>query len=275
MSPNLDTQNNALSRENLSILESLGLPEQEASAYLALLKIGGSRASTLAREMGVKRTTIYAILKSLTAKNLALVYFRKSKRFYHAVSPDKISSIFEKKLEAFNGIIPYLQSVEKKEAQTLGLRFIETKEELKQYYQDILDDYGKKRNKEYYVISNDLSWENIDPEFFRKFRRNRAKAGIKIKLLISKDSQKSVDINEPLGREIKYFPSQYQLDCSIEILHDKVTIISHELKSIAVIVSIQPMVMAFKTIFEILWDSIHENALESEIQPKIPRSSKA
>lgn len=256
MSPNLDTQNNTLSKENLSILESLGLPEQEASAYLTLLKIGGSRASTLAREMGVKRTTIYAILKSLTAKNLVLVYFRKSKRFYHAVSPDKISNIFEKKLEAFNGIIPYLQSMEKKEAQILGLRFIETKEELKQYYQDILDDYGKRKNKEYYVISNDLSWENIDPDFFIKFRRERANAGIKIKLMLSNDSEKSVDIDKTLGREIKYLPDKYKLDCSIEILNDKVTIISHELKSIAVIIVIPPMVTAFKTIFKIIWDSV-------------------
>jgi sugar-specific transcriptional regulator TrmB len=276
MSPNLDTQNNTISRENLGILESLGLSEQESSAYLTLLKIGGSRASTLAREMRVKRTTIYAILKALTSKNLVLVYFRKSKRFYHAVSPDKISNIFEKKLEAFNGIIPYLQSMEKKEAQALGLRFIETKEELKQYYQDILDDYSKKKNKQYYVISNDLTWENIDPEFFMKFRRQRANSGIKIKLLLSNDSEKSVDIDKTLGREIKYFSAKYKLDCSIEILNNKVIIISHELKSIAVVISIPPMVVAFKTIFEILWDLMVESSGNRSVnQPKNPKSAKA
>ena len=69
--------------ENEKILEGLGLSKQEAEAYLALLKLGGSLASLVAKEMSIKRTTVYAILKSLSDKGLALVYFRKGKKYYY------------------------------------------------------------------------------------------------------------------------------------------------------------------------------------------------
>lgn len=258
--------------DNSKILEDLGLPKQEAEAYLALLRLGGSLASTVAKEIGVKRTTIYAILKSLATKGVVLVYFRKSKRFYHPVPPHKLSSLFEKKLEALNGIIPFLQSADRKQVQVLGLRFIETKEELKKYYEDILVEYKNKKNKEYYVIGNDFSWENIDKDFFMKFRRDRSNLGIKVKLLFSYDSKLSVDIAPAFGREFRFFPKDYKLNCSIEILGDRLTLISHDLNAVAVVISIQSIVDAFKTIFEIMWDGLDfsEDKVNNQIVDKVP-----
>jgi sugar-specific transcriptional regulator TrmB len=244
--------------ENTKILKDLGLTEPEAQAYLTLLKMGGSLASSVAQEMGVKRTTVYATLKSLAAKGLVLVYFRKNKHFYYAVQPHKVASQFEKKLETFNDLVPLLQSLEKKQTQQVGLRFIETKEELKQYYLGILDKYKNSRSKEYQVISNDLTWENIDKDFFIKFRKDRDKLGIKVKLLFSYDCKQNVDASPKLGRVFKFFPSEYPVDCSIEIFQNEIALISHELSSVAVIISIQPIVSAFKAIFEILWKLIPE-----------------
>lgn len=244
--------------DNARILEDMGLPEQEAQAYLALLKLGGSLASAVAKEMGVKRTTVYAILKSLAGKGLALVYFRKNKRFYYPVQPHKLSALFEKKLEAFNNLIPTLQSMEKKQAQMMGLRFIETKEELKRFYTDINDEYKNLKNKEYYAISSDISWENIDKDFFIKYREDRANLGIKTRLLFSQDSRETVDTSPDLLRKYKFLPTTYTLTSSINIFHDRILIADIKLDSLAVVISIQPMVETFKAIFETLWQLIPE-----------------
>ena len=244
--------------ENAKILEDLGLPKQETQAYLALLKLGGSLASTVAKEMSVKRTTVYSILKSLAAKGLVLVYFRKSRKFYYPVQPHKVASLFERKLNAFNDLIPTLQSMEKKQEQIFGVRFIETKEELEEYHMSIIDEYKNLKNKEYYAISNDAAWENLDPEFFRNFRRIRAKNGIKIKLLFSNDSRKTVSLVPRPLQEFKFLPPQHLFTSSIEIHKNKITITSNELNSAAVVIAIKPIVDTFKTIFEILWDLIPE-----------------
>ena len=84
---------------HISTLQTLGLTEDEARTYLALLKIGGGNAIALSKEVGVKRTTIYPILKSLHEKGFASTYFNKTKRLYRAEKPDKVAGQFEKRLE--------------------------------------------------------------------------------------------------------------------------------------------------------------------------------
>ncbi|MFA5926159.1 MAG: helix-turn-helix domain-containing protein [Parcubacteria group bacterium] len=244
--------------DNVKIIKDLGMPDQEAEAYIALLKLGGGLASAVAREMGIKRTTVYAILQSLARKNLVLVYFRKSRKYYHPVPPQKLASIFEKKLDIFKKIVPSLSSIKRKQAQMFGLRFIETKEELKQFYLDINNEYKNLKKKTYDVISSDISWESLDPEFFRQYRKDRAKLGIRPRLLFSEDSRKNVNLTTNLLREYKFLPKTYSLKSSINIFRDKVLIVDTKLDSLAVVILIQTMVDTFKAVFETLWQLLPE-----------------
>lgn len=239
--------------KNSQILMDLGLSEQETSAYLSLLRLGGSLASVVARDMGVKRTTVYPILQTLTQKGFAMVYFRKNKRYFYAVRPDKLSGLFEKKLQTFNSIIPLLEAMEKKETQSLGLRFVETKEELRQFYDKILEEY---KNKQYYVIGSVPAWESIDPEYFVQYRKNRAKNKTKIKLLLSSDSKDTNPTEKDLLRSFKYLPEKYHFKSNINIFDDQILIVSPELSSLAVVIAIPAMVDVFKSVFEIIWDSV-------------------
>lgn len=238
---------------NINYLIDLGLSEDEASSYLILLKLGGSTASSVAKEIDIKRTTIYAILKSLVKKGFATVYFRKNTRFYYPQKPTKIVSLFKKKIESFNDIIPLLASIEKKQAQSLGLRFIETSDELKQFYNSILDEYKEKTPKEYYIIGNSDAWQEIIPDYFETYRKNRAKMKIKTKLLLSHNS-KNAPQDQNLLRECKYFSENYKFKSTIDIFDDKILIISPNLSSLAVVIAVPAMTDVFKSIFQMLWD---------------------
>jgi len=241
--------------ENSTVLIELGLSKAESEVYLALLKIGGGKASQIAREMDVKRTTTYATLESLTRKGLASVYFRKSKRFYYALKPHKVASLFEKKLDLFNSMIPMLEIMEKKETQIKGLRFIETKEELKHFYDNVLEEY---KNKEYYIIGSAPAWEGIDEEYFVQYRKNRAKNKTRTKLLLSSESKEINPLNTKLLREFKYLPEKYKFKSTIDIFNDQILIVSPDLSSLAVVIAIPAMVDIFKSIFEIIWDTLPE-----------------
>lgn len=234
-------------------LNSLGLSNQESQVYLALLKIGGSTASIIAKEIGVKRTTVYPVLKELVEKGYVLVYFKKSKRIYYAEKPYKIAGIFEKKLEFFNNAIPLLDSMEKSQIKIFGLRFVETKEKLKRFYLDILSEY---KNKSYRVIGNTVYWEKVDPEFFMQYRKDRARLNIKTKLILSADSKDFNPTDKSLLREYKYFPEKYKFRSTMNIFDDKILIISPDLASLAIVIAIPAMVDIFKSMFEIIWDNI-------------------
>ena len=240
-------------KEKQALLD-FGLNESEAETYLALFRLGGATASVVAKETGLQRTTIYPILKSLAKKGCVLVYFRKSQHYYYAQKPDKIMGLFEKKLEFFNSVIPLFESMDKKQAKAIGLRFIETKEELRKFYMDILDDH-----KSYRIIGNAHIWQKMDPEFFEQYREMRARLNIKTRLLLSADSKKTNPTTRDLLREFKYLPEEYEFKSTLNIFNDKVLIISPESSSLAVVIAVPAMVDIFKSMFEIIWKMADEN----------------
>ncbi len=238
--------------ENKDILKNLGLDEHESNIYMTLLRLGGSRASKVAKSVGLKRTTVYPILKALAQKGFVNVYFRKNTRFYYAQKPARVASIFEKKLELFENIISNLETIEKKQAEVFGLRFVETVNELKEFYNGILLEY---KNKEYYIIGSALGWESSDPKFFVQYRKDRAKNKIKTKLVLSSESKKINPKEKELLREYKYLPAKYKFKSTIDIFDDKILVVSPELSSLAVVIAVPAMTDVFRSVFEVLWDS--------------------
>lgn len=234
-------------KEKQALLE-FGLTESEALAYLALFKLGGATASFLAKETGFQRTTVYPILKSLAKKGCVLVYFRKNQHYYYAQKPDKIMGLFEKKLEFFSSVIPLFEAMDKKQTQAVGVRFIETKDELRKFYVDILNDH-----KSYRIIGNAHLWQNIDPEFFEQYREMRAERKIKTRLLLSADSKETNPVSKDLLREFKYLPEDYKFRSTLNIFNDKVLIVSPDSSSLAIVIAVPAMVDVFKSMFEIIW----------------------
>lgn len=235
-------------KEKQALLD-FGLSETEADTYLAAFRIGGGTAAAIAKEVGYQRTTVYPVLKALAKKGCVLMYFRKNQQFYYAQKPDKLMGLFQKKLDFFNSVIPLFQSMEKKQAKAIGLRFIETKEELRQFYTDVLDE-----DKNYRVIGNAHAWQNIDPEFFEEYREIRARLKIKTRLILSADSENSNPPNKDLLREFKYLPTEYQFKTTLNIFKDKVLIITPESSSLAVVIGVPAMVDIFKSIFDLIWN---------------------
>lgn len=240
--------------DNKSIIKDLGLSDNEAALYLSLLKLGGSAASKVAKEAGMKRTAVYPILTAMAERGFVTVYFRKGKRFYYAQRPRRVAAAFEKKLDAFGKILASLEAIERQHDQSIGLRYIETRKELRQFYSETLDEYRARKSKEYYIVSSAPTWKNIDSAFFEQYRHQRATVGIRTKLLLTADSRGVNPAAPDILRNYRYLPEQCNFKSTIDIHKDKVLIISPELNSLAVVIAIPAMVDVFSSIFEILWE---------------------
>ncbi len=239
--------------KNIAALKNLGLSDHEAILYTTLLNIGGSTASVVAKEAGIKRTSVYALLKKLAHDGFVAVYFRKNKRFYYAEKPHRISTNLAKKIETFEALIPTLDSLSKKHDQALGLRFIETTEELKAFYRTVLANY---KNKSYRVIGSLHGWEDLDPAFFIQYRKDRGRAKIKTRLLLTADSRTDNPTDPKLLRTVRFLPEYPTFKSTIDIYTDQILIVSPTLSSLAVVVAIPAMVDIFSSIFELLWENI-------------------
>lgn len=238
-------------------LQDMGLSTPEASIYVALLKTGGLPASTVAKEVGLRRTTAYAILKGLAQKGFVEVFVKRGRQVFVAVKPQNIAGYFEKKLKAFTEGIPLLESLEKKHVQSTGVRFIETVDELKRFYTGILREY---RHKAYVAMGNTNAWQGLDSEFFIQFRKDRAAAGIHTRLLLSSDSHEVNPKEGNLLREVKFLPPKYLFKSTMDIFDDKILIISPDQTSLAVVIAVPAMVDVFRSTFELMWDLISEKS---------------
>lgn len=233
-------------------IKNLGLSEQETEIYLTLLKMGDLPASRIAKIVGLKRTTVYPVLQNLSIKSYIRVVYKNNLRYYQASSPQSIVSYMEKKINDFNSIIPILQSFEKSQAQSIGLRFIETKEELRNFYIDIINEY---ENRSYLVIGDTTAWQSVDVEFFRhQFPRERANANIKTKLLLTHNSKKLIPSDKTLLRTYKFLPKKYIFKSTIDVFDDKILIVSPEINALALVIAIPAMTDIFRSIFEFMWE---------------------
>jgi len=238
--------------DNKATLKSLGLSDIESDIYLSLLRLGGTQASKVAKDVGIKRTTVYPILKKLSAGGFVRVYFRKNRRYYYAEKPQRVAATFGKKLDSFYAIMPQLQQLEKKEMQMTGLRFIETLDELKQFYTGVLDEY---RDKEYQIIGT-AYWEYLDNEWFQQYRYDRARNNIRTKLLLTEESREVSPTDKKLLRNVRFLPPQYDFKSTIDIYEDKILIVSPELASLAIVIQIPAMHDIFRALFDMIWGMV-------------------
>lgn len=240
--------------EKMTLLRDIGLSNPEIAAYSGLLKIGESGATELAKEINAKRTTIYPILENLVEKGVVNSYKRGSKTYFTALTPAKLLSWYERKLESLTGLVPMLEKLQGTQSKAYGVRFIQTKRELSAFYNDIVDDY---RGRSYYIIGNANAFINLDPDFILKFRKKRAQRNIHTKLILSHDSKSAIGQDDPnLIREFKYLPEKFKFKSTIDIYDDKILIVGPEIKALAVEIAIPPMVDVFRSVFEVLWENL-------------------
>ncbi len=228
----------------------LGLTEQEAAIYITALTLGTSKASAIAAEADIKRTTVYHELKQLARKGFLIVTFVGKERRYRAQPPQKLINYYQRKITSFEAILPQLLSLERKHAQAPGIRFIETVQELNSFYEEILDEYA---HREYKIIGDTHGWQSVSPQFLEQYRKRRAQAKITTQLLLTADSHTISPTDAKLLREVHYLPVGYRCKSTIDIFDDKVLIVSPELTSLAIVIEIPAMTDIFKMLFDILW----------------------
>ncbi len=237
-----------------TVLKEIGLSEMETNVYLGLLKTGGADATTLAKKIDIKRTTVYPIIERLISQGLVTIYDSGRKKFFRAIKPSGLSTLYSRKIEALNSIIPKLEALEGKTGELYGVRFIRSKKEFELFYENVLHEY---KGREYYIIGSASGFLNIDRDFLIEYRKRRAANNIKVKLIMSDDSRKEIGQNDPsLLRAFKYMPAKYFFRSTIDIYDDKIFIVGPELKAMAVVIEIPPMVDVFKSVFEILWETL-------------------
>src|SRR3989344_5255293 len=177
------------------IVENLlqfGLDEKEISVYLALISLGPSTASLIAKQSGVNRGTTYDILERLQEEGLVSFYKEygpdsKIQQFV-AEPPQKLVNAVENKKRNLETLklhisksLPELESLYEKSGARPVAKYYEGSAGLRIILQDVLGSTAE-NGKQYFVYSS-ADIKDYLYKAYPNFNKDRIKAGIANKVI--------------------------------------------------------------------------------------------
>ncbi|MFH0969708.1 MAG: helix-turn-helix domain-containing protein [Patescibacteria group bacterium] len=246
--------------EILEQLNQLGLKGNEASAYLALLRLQKANPHQIAKEANIERTTVYKILEELAEKGLIAKSAEGKRLNYVAESPISIKHFIHKQESLIDCILPTLFAFSGSKKIRPVIKFYENIEGIKKALMDSLNCQEKLRRDFASVqdLVNFLGLRVITNQI-----NERVKRGIYVRSLrcVSKNknlSEKDWFLkkeNQDILREVRYLDKLIQIKPTVMIYDHIVTMISTEKESFALVIESPELSGALKVLFDIAWEN--------------------
>jgi sugar-specific transcriptional regulator TrmB len=211
------------------LLTQLGLSDQAAATYLALLELETVSIRKVASSTGINRGTTYDVIKKLINFGLVSTRHKAKREYFTAESPEKIYELIRDKRRDLVRIMGQLQEVMPallaKSTTSLGrpkVKYYEDDEGIVVILKDVLQTCAKLNNREYYVYSSKPLRQYLYRKF-PQFTSRRIAEAIAVKVIAIGDGGDPAAVSErkwlpePAGSE----PSSYTI-----IYGDKIAVIS-------------------------------------------------
>lgn len=165
------------------MLESIGVPKNEAVVYLALVKRGKSTASEIAAYTGMHRPNIYDILKRLGNKGLISSFNLDNKMHHKALGVEGIKDFLEEKITYTNKIAEELERYKAKESEC-EISVFSGKKAMRVLENDILETLKEQGGESWVMGVDDSKYMDLDEITLRWFFNQMEKYGFREKVIV-------------------------------------------------------------------------------------------
>lgn len=245
----------------LQQLTQLGLSENEAKVYVAMLELGPATVLEISAKAGVNRPTTYVQIESLKKLGLVSTQTKGKKQIFIAESPEQLDFMIEKqkteienKKEELSKLLPELTNLFNLTGEKPQVRFFEGKEGILKIQSEFL----KTKADFIYGISDFDSVMEVFPNFSSAYSSKRAQKKIPSKLIYTSTKGPFLkDADKDFLRESKYVSKdKLSLGSDITIFGDKIAIMALKGRVSGVIIEHKEMADSLRSIFELLWASL-------------------
>ncbi len=239
-------------------LKSIGLEEKEAKIYLAALELGSTNIQNLAEKSGIKRSTVYEMLKRLEPMGLITESIKGKRKIYIASEPTKLKKGLKEKEQLLNQILPELQSLNNTGTIKPKITYYEGRDGLRQIHNLSLETIKKEAD---WVAPIRSIMETVGEDFLEGIIEKRAKEKYWVRSILVSDQQvdtyKYLDPTtfERTYRKIKFAPPGLNIPNAIGIWDNKVTILSSRKEGFGFIIESADLVQTMKIFYELLWNA--------------------
>lgn len=238
----------------LKVLKEVGLNENEAKVYLALLSLGPSGIQNIAGTAQIKRTTCYSVIESLKLLGLVRSELVGWKKMLVAIDPEHLGNLLEQRRKKFQESLQEFKILSHAQEKGGIIQYFEGLEAVKSVYETLIRDV--KPHEDYMVISNQDDWYRLDPHYFEKFLRRRAKLNITIRLLLidSPFAKKHQQIQKVYNETIKTLPKNTKFKVNLVITPERIAIHQLTLPIMAIVIENKSIITMLQQLFEVIWE---------------------
>lgn len=244
-----------------TLLQQLGLTDDQITIYETLLKTGAIKVSKLVQQTPFKRVLVYKLLNDLTALGLVEKDERSEKvtlfKPAHPVSLQQLVEEREKQIKTIKKVLdhtlPALVSDFNLISGKPNVRFFEGKEGIIKVYEELLNERAPIDS-----IEDKGEMAEFIADYFPAFIKKRVERGIFNRVInptgnpINKTDDK--ELRETRSIDVKKYP----LSMDIKIVKNKVALVTFKKDSaIGVLIDHPEIAENFRLIFEYMWNSLH------------------
>lgn len=242
----------------LTQLKHIGLSENEAKVYMAMLELGPSPVLEIAAKAGINRPTAYAQIESLKKMGLISMQTKGKKQFYIAEDPDQLEFLIdrekkdlEQKQEELKEVLPELKELFNTTEDRPHVRFFEGKEGLERM-QDV---FIKSQEKEVVSILSADDIFQIFPMLTNSYTPRRVQKKIHSRVVYTSSKGKIFkDSDKEMLRDAVYLPaSEHNYHADIVVSGKQVHISALKGKISGIIIDHKDIADSFRILFEMLW----------------------
>jgi|SRR3989344_604255 len=229
------------------MFEQLGLDKKTEKVYRALLLLADSPATHIAREAGLKRTSVYHVLENLAGMGLVSTYTHRGVKRYAAENPQKLKSYFEEKMILAGRLIPLLQKEALGSVKKINVRFFEGQNGLKRMSEEALE---SKEKKILSIGSSKTLLKYLGGK--HGFGERRRKSGIFMRSLRFPADESSTNARL---HQVRFLLETFQFPGYIQIYDDKVNVFIFENQGAGFAIASRAFSKMMRSLFETLWQT--------------------
>lgn len=239
-------------------LQALGLPLEEAKVYHALLQLGGSYVSAIAKKAEVHRVVCYKILDELVTKGLVSSFRKNGVKHFAIESPAILVRKEQERLERAEKLLPELLSITNALAYKPKIQYYEGIEGMKNIFNETLS-----AKEEMLGYTNLEAIPKVIPDdFLRDYAKRKIAKGIKTRMLSphTPAALKYLETYYPRGFdpnlvEILFVnPRQFHFEYEMTIYGDKVAVLSlNPEERMGLIIESRIYARTQRAVFQLAW----------------------
>lgn len=238
-------------------LQALGLEEKEAKIYLTCLQLGKDTVFHIAERSGIKRTTVYFILKSLAEKGLIATEKTKKAVLFSPAHPRRLLIHVDHQKKILDDLLPELSALYNVEPEKPNIQVFEGEAGLTRVYEEIISFLQEKKEVMFFGGVDHL---RVYPDLLKAWKRETRNKNFCIRELVNNDAlheeyKDELGENENPHHEVRLLPMAAKNFCNDNaIFGNKLVIFSTQKTLFATVVESSHITSSYRTMFELAWE---------------------